>query len=138
MSEAVSLLTEAIAAAPTRPSCYNNRAQVLRLKGNPESALGDLDQAIKLSGGVGRTSAQALVQRGLIHRKDGRDDDATADFKAAAALGSAFAKSVLVQMNPYAAMCNKMLKNVFGALEMGDENVVNPFKDVAAADARQG
>ena len=33
MSDAYSLLTQAIEAAPQRPSCYNNRAQILRLQG---------------------------------------------------------------------------------------------------------
>ena len=32
------------------------------------------------------------------------------DFRAAAALGSGFAKSKLVELNPYAAMCNAMLR----------------------------
>jgi hypothetical protein len=31
-------------------------------------------------------------------------------------------------MNPYAAMCNKMLRNVFSALEEGSGNVKNPFQ----------
>ncbi len=50
---------------------------------------------------------------GLIHKRDGRDDDAMEDFKRSARLGSNFATMLLAQFNPYAAMCNKMLKNVF-------------------------
>ena len=42
--------------------------------------------------------------------QEGRDDDALVDFQAAAAEGSGFAKSMLVEMNPYAAMCNAMLR----------------------------
>ena len=42
--------------------------------------------------------------------KEGQDDEALEDFRDAAALGSAFAKSMLVELNPYAAMCNAMLK----------------------------
>ena len=57
--------------------------------------------------------------------------------RAAAELGSKYAKSVLVGLNPYAAMCNKMLKNVFTALESGEETVENPFKDVIT-DVKQG
>ena len=57
--------------------------------------------------------------------------------RAAAELGSKYAKSVLVGLNPYAAMCNKMLKNVFTALESGEETVENPFKDVVT-DIKQG
>ena len=56
------------------------------------------------------------------------------DFRKAADLGSDWAKSVLVQLNPYAAMCNKMLKNVFTALEKGSENVQNPFQNPHEAD----
>jgi hypothetical protein len=33
-------------------------------------------------------------------------------------------------MNPYAAMCNKMLRNVFAALEEGSPAIKNPFQDV--------
>ena len=57
--------------------------------------------------------------------------------RAAAELGSKYAESVLVGLNPYAAMCNKMLKNVFTALESGEETVENPFKDVIT-DVKQG
>lgn len=39
------------------------------------------------------------------------------DFIKAAALGSTFAKSVVVQMNPYAAMCNKMLAEAINKLK---------------------
>ena len=81
MSEAHALLTEAIEAAPRRPSCYNNRAQVLRLQGRSDEALLDLGRALELSGARGRTGCQALVQRASIHRKDGREDDAIEDFR---------------------------------------------------------
>jgi hypothetical protein len=42
--------------------------------------------------------------------QDGDDEAALEDFKAAAGLGSGYAKSMLVEMNPYAAMCNAMLR----------------------------
>lgn len=64
----------------------------------------------------------------MIHRLEGRDDEAKVDFEKAAQLGSAFAKSALASMNPYAAMCNQMLKNVFNALENGVNEVEDPFK----------
>lgn len=67
----------------------------------------------------------------MLNRRDGRDDEAAADFRAAADLGSGFARSMLAQLNPYAAMCNKMLKNVFQALGEGSEAVENPFKSMA-------
>ena len=44
----------------------------------------------------------------------------------------------LFQMNPYAAMCNKMLKNVFAALEEGSPHVQNPFHDVDDKKTRNG
>jgi hypothetical protein len=42
--------------------------------------------------------------------QDGDEEAALEDFKAAAGLGSGYAKSMLVEMNPYAAMCNAMLR----------------------------
>ena len=44
----------------------------------------------------------------------------------------------LFQMNPYAAMCNKMLKNVFAALEEGSPQIQNPFHDVDDKKTRNG
>ena len=43
------------------------------------------------------------------------------DFQAAASEGSGFAKSMLVEMNPYAAMCNAMLRNVFTSMASGGD-----------------
>ena len=102
-----------------RASSYNNRAQALRLAGRRDSALADLDRAIQLTAGKGQVGARALCQRGVLHRREGRDDDALDDFKTAAVHGSGFAKSMMVEMNPYAAMCNSMLKTMFTALQEG-------------------
>ena len=41
---------------------------------------------------------------------------------------SYFSKAALASMNPYAAMCNQMLKNVFSSLENGSNEVEDPFK----------
>merc|ERR1712203_801643 len=87
---------------PNRASSYNNRAQAHRLAGQPDFALKDL-------------------QRGVLLSKEGRDDDAMEDFKMAAKNGSGFAKAMVVEMNPYAAMCNAMLRNVFTALQEGQD-----------------
>merc|ERR1711936_946676 len=92
---------------PRRPSSYNNRAQALRLVGRPDSALKDLDTAIQLSQGKGKAGSNALCQRGVLLRKEGRDDDAMEDFKRAAKNGSGFAKA--------------MVKNVFTALQEGGD-----------------
>jgi len=119
VKKALDIFDKVVSLAPDRPSSYNNRAQALRLAGRPDSALKDLDKAIQLSQGKGRSGSSALCQRGVLNRKEGRDDDALDDFKAAAAEGSGFAKSMLVEMNPYAAMCNAMLKNVFTSMAEG-------------------
>ncbi|KAJ8894942.1 hypothetical protein PR048_000249 [Dryococelus australis] len=117
---AIGIFTRAINILPSLPSCYNNRAQAYRLQDNIEGALADVNRAITLSNGLGRTGCQALCQRGIIHRKEGREDDAREDFEAAYKLGSQFAKMQLVQLNPYAALCNKMLHDVFVKLQSGE------------------
>ena len=122
-------LLTAITAAPERPSCYNNRAQAYRLKGEIQSAMNDLNMAIRQyhdninsqNNSAKQAAKQAHCQRGLILRRNGREQEAMTDFKSAADLGSGWAKSVLVELNPYAAMCNKMLKDVFSKLEEGIE-----------------
>jgi hypothetical protein len=43
-----------------------------------------------------------------------------ADFERAAAGGCVFAKNQLIALNPYAAMCNKMLGGVFDRLRRGE------------------
>lgn len=83
--------------------------------------MNDLNTAITLSQGQGKSCRQALCQRGLIHRKNGHDDKALQDFKHAAELGSPFAKMALVQLNPYAALCNQMLSQVMNKLKNIEE-----------------
>merc|ERR1712060_23121 len=118
---ALTLFDKLVELNPRRPSSYNNRAQALRLVGRHDSALEDLDTAIQLSQGKGKAGSNALCQRGVLLRKEGRDDDAMEDFKKAAKNGSGFAKAMVVEMNPYAAMCNAMLRNVFTALQEGQD-----------------
>ena len=65
-------------------------------------------------------AAQSFTQRGMIYRLEGEDDKAVEDFKKGAALGNAFAKSMVVQMNPYAALCNKMLSEAISGLQRGE------------------
>jgi len=121
VEHAIDMFTKAITKYPKVSSCYNNRAQALRLAGRIDDALEDLNKAITVSEGKGKAAANAFCQRGILYRKNGQDDDALKDFNAAAALGSGFAKSMLVEMNPYAAMCNAMLRNVFSAMATGQE-----------------
>ncbi|KAF6210020.1 hypothetical protein GE061_015775 [Apolygus lucorum] len=112
---AESLLTEALRISE-RASGYNNRAQVLRLKGKDSAAILDLNRAIEVSGGGGKAGCQAFCQRALLHRRNGRDSEAKEDFTKAAQLGSQFARHQLVEMNPYAAMCNQMLNDMMEKL----------------------
>lgn len=69
-----------------------------------------------LSGGRGRAARQGFVQRGLLARLQGRDNDARRDFERAARLGSKFARRQLVLLNPYAALCNRMLADMMRQL----------------------
>ncbi|XP_063965521.1 tetratricopeptide repeat protein 36 homolog [Lytechinus pictus] len=116
---ALNYFNQAVSLAPNRASCYNNRAQALRLRGDVDGALEDLNKAIELSQGTGKAACQAYTQRGLIYRLEKKDDEALADFKRAANLGSPFARTQVIQMNPYAAMCNQMLTEVMGRLREG-------------------
>ncbi|XP_051895901.1 tetratricopeptide repeat protein 36 [Pristis pectinata] len=113
---ALELFGRAIAIIPERASAYNNRAQALRLKGDTTGALSDLDKAVELSGGRGRTASLALVQRGLLHRLSQRDPEALQDFQQAAGLGNKFARKQVTLMNPYAALCNCMLGEMMANL----------------------
>ncbi|XP_060073370.1 tetratricopeptide repeat protein 36 homolog [Ylistrum balloti] len=112
--------TLAIQVCPTRGSGYNNRAQALRLKGDIQGALQDLNKAIELSEGQGSAACQAYTQRGLIFKLEGEDEKALEDFKRAAALGGQFAKQQVVAMNPYAALCNQMLSEVMRKVKGGE------------------
>ncbi|XP_071944444.1 tetratricopeptide repeat protein 36-like isoform X2 [Antedon mediterranea] len=112
---ALTAFHKAVELMPERASCYNNRAQALRLKG----AVEDLEMAIKLSNGSGKAACQAYIQRGLIRKLQGEEEPALNDFKKASNLGSEFAKAQVVQMNPYAAMCNQMLTDVLQQLKSG-------------------
>ncbi|XP_034556387.1 tetratricopeptide repeat protein 36 isoform X2 [Notolabrus celidotus] len=116
LQAALQLFSQAIQILPRRASAYNNRAQALRLQGNTAGALEDLNQAISLSSTAGRTACQALVQRGLLRRLTCQNDEARADFEKAAALGSEFARQQAVALNPYSALCNKMLSEVINKL----------------------
>lgn len=75
-------------------------------------ALKDLNLAVELSEGKGRAGVQALCQRGALYRYMEKNDQAKEDFRRAAMAGSKFAKAQLVALNPYAAMCNAMLREI--------------------------
>ncbi|CAM5121750.1 unnamed protein product [Natator depressus] len=117
---ALERFSQAIWLLPERASCYNNRAQALRLKGDVAGALQDLDTALRLSRGTGRVACQCFVQRGLINVLQGHEDNARQDFEQGARLGSAFARHQLVLMNPYSALCNQMLLEMMRKLQNPD------------------
>ncbi|XP_011059530.1 PREDICTED: tetratricopeptide repeat protein 36 homolog isoform X2 [Acromyrmex echinatior] len=110
--ECFRLFDQALKKAPKSPSILNDRAQALRLANRHEEALKDLHLAVELSENKGRAGIQALCQRGALYRWMEQDDKAREDFTRAAKAGSSFAKSQLVALNPYAAMCNAMLQKM--------------------------
>ncbi|KFB47261.1 AGAP010928-PA-like protein [Anopheles sinensis] len=112
LAEALELLGKSIEAAPERPAPWNNRAQVYCLLGKETEALQDIEEALKLSNGSGRTGCRALCQRGILKRKSNDVDGARQDFEQAAKLGSKFARTQLIELNPFAALCNQMLREV--------------------------
>lgn len=61
-----------------------------------------------------RALENALVQRGVLHRGAGRDDDAYADFARAGELGNAYAKAQAVALHPIARLNADILGEVMG------------------------
>ncbi|XP_030023827.2 tetratricopeptide repeat protein 36 [Manduca sexta] len=113
LQEALEVLNKGVEAAPDAAAAYNDRAQLLRLMQKDDDAMRDLDRALELTKGQNnRARALALCQRGVLLRKLGKDDGARVAFAEAAKLGSSFAKKQVVEMNPYAALCNQMLSQV--------------------------
>ncbi|XP_063363811.1 tetratricopeptide repeat protein 36 [Cydia amplana] len=111
LDEALEVLSKGVKLAPERASAYNDRAQLLRLMKKDDEAMADLDRALHLTAGrKTKARALALCQRGVLLRK--RGDDARPVFLEAAKLGSGFAKKQVVELNPYAALCNQMLSEV--------------------------
>lgn len=76
----------------------------------------DLDTAIELTQGKGNVGTNALCQRALIKHLNGQSEDALYDLQLAAEQGHPLAKSFLVQLNPYAALCNQMLSQMIAEL----------------------
>ena len=66
----------------------SNFPLISRLKGDVASALNDLETALSKSQGRGKAARQAFVQRGLINRRNGNDQQAKSDFQKAADLGT--------------------------------------------------
>ena len=68
LDAALTLMSKAIALTPKRASCFNNRAQIHRFGSNIPKAMEDLNQAINLGEGQGRSACQAFCQRGKYLR----------------------------------------------------------------------
>lgn len=73
----------------------------------------NINKAISLSNGRGRAACQAYCQRAMLYHYFENEELALKDWKSASTLGSQFAKNQLIKNNPYAALCNKMLYDVF-------------------------
>lgn len=103
MHQALNILNEAIKAHPERASLYNNRAQVYQLLNNAQQSFEDLSKAIRFAKEKQkRTLCQGLCQRGLLHRKWGKTEEARADFNEAAKMGSLFARNqVSIYINKF-------------------------------------
>ncbi|XP_037939703.1 tetratricopeptide repeat protein 36 homolog [Teleopsis dalmanni] len=118
LNEALQSFQEAINVAPERASIYNNRAQALRLMKSDDEALSDLSKSIDLcTEKLLKTKCHALCQRGVLFRKRENLEAARSDFNEAAKLGSQFARTQLVEINPFAALCNQMLRQAFEELK---------------------
>ena len=61
----------------------------------------------------------SILTAAVTHPVAGDETGALEDFRAAAGLGSKFAKQMVVAMNPYAALCNQMLGEVMSKLHTG-------------------
>ncbi|XP_039255663.2 tetratricopeptide repeat protein 36-like [Styela clava] len=116
LEDALECMNQAIEILPDYPASYNNRAQARRIKGLNQEAYDDLEKAITLSKGKGRTASLAFTQRALLRKLDGNEEGSLEDFKLAAQLGNQFAKQQVVNANPYAALCNKMLSEAMEKL----------------------
>jgi len=73
--------------------------------------------AIEFSQGMGNAASQAYCQRAMLHTVMAQEEKAFKDWESSAKLGNTFARSQLIQRNPYAALCNKMLNEVFQNLK---------------------
>jgi tetratricopeptide (TPR) repeat protein len=125
LEEAIALLARAAAIAPEYPSPWNNRAQILRLLNRDEEARDCLSKALALCEAArpsGRfdhiVKAKAHAQLAWLAYKNepaGRGDVAWRHFQEAARLGCPVSGQMAVRCNPYAAMCNQMLKDAMKA-----------------------
>ncbi|KAJ1906462.1 hypothetical protein IWQ60_012077 [Tieghemiomyces parasiticus] len=110
LTEAAAIFTALLAEEETYASAYNNRAQVHRLQDQYELALADLANALKYSRQDPEVLKQAYTQRAIIRKAQGDADGALRDFELGGQYGNAVAKEIAVKENPYAKLCNAMMK----------------------------
>ena len=115
LTEALTLLTQAIELVSSYSSPYNNRAQVHRLLRDYEASKKDLDQAILLSDPSGqgknplnpRVAKLAYAQRGFLLKGFlEREEEGQKDLVRAADLGHNLAA---LETNPFRALCGEMV-----------------------------
>jgi tetratricopeptide (TPR) repeat protein len=136
--QAMEVLATAIEALPSYPALYANRAQVLLLQcaslsvqsstsssndndndndNNNDGlkqellarAMKDLEKAIALAKGDEKVLGNAYTQKGLVHSKLEEKEEALECFQYGEKYGNLFAKQQVIELNPYAALCNQML-----------------------------
>ena len=90
---ALRVINQAIEVLPKNPAGYNDKGQILRILRRDPEALESLDLAIKLSNGLGTVAAQAYTQRALMMKYAEKNEEALADFQAAASLGTSITYS---------------------------------------------
>jgi tetratricopeptide (TPR) repeat protein len=108
--QAISILSQAIAIAPSYSSAYNNRAQAYRLNGQLELAKLDLDKAIEICHPDfdqppinNQVARQAHAHRGFLFKILSDPEAADKDLQIAASLGHNLAA---LEANPFRALCN--------------------------------
>ncbi|KAI3630343.1 hypothetical protein MIR68_011778 [Amoeboaphelidium protococcarum] len=133
VDEALIQFSQILGQYPLHAQSWSNRSQAYLVKKDLEHALNDVSQAISLGFYDTEFLSQAYCQRAMIRTlmesKQSRQSEACndlstfsftselseesrRDFEAAAKLGNKFAKNELVRTNPYAKMCNAMLKDM--------------------------
>ncbi|CAH1106200.1 unnamed protein product [Psylliodes chrysocephalus] len=118
LTEALSIINKAIEIAPQRPSLYNNRAHIFQYLRKFDDAFKDVNKAIELCSETHqKTLSLAHCQRGVLYRKFEKNDLARSDFEVSAKMGNTFSRKQLVELNPYAALCNQMLRQVMDKLK---------------------
>lgn len=119
--QAYDYFQQALQLWPENASVLNNRAQTYRLQNRIADARQDLDEAIQLLGDLNlsvdphlrQVARQAYCQRALIHLLEENRELGLKDMQRSAQLGNRFARAYMAKMNPYAALCNQMLQDMF-------------------------